>query len=82
MFEEFIYSALARVDKAEKDKKQAITEQTAKNFMTVGLLIEVMETFDSISEEWTERKQYCIFKAGHIMQMLNKKKKPKKGRFS
>jgi uncharacterized protein (DUF4415 family) len=74
IFEEFIYSALAKVDKKEKDKKQNIDQQMAKNFMTIALLIEVMETFDAISEEWQERKQYCIFKAGHIMLMIDKGK--------
>lgn len=74
IFEEFIHSALAKVDKNEKDKSQTIDQQMAKNFMTIALLIEVMETFDALSEEWQERKQYCIFKAGHIMQMINKGK--------
>lgn len=80
IFEEFIYSALARVDKMDKDPNTEIDERIAKNFMTVALLIEVMETFDCLSEEWVERKQYCIFKAGHIMQFLRQGKEPIRGK--
>jgi len=68
IFEEFIYSALAYVDKKEKDKGEEVNEQMAKNFMTISLLIEVMETFEGLSEEWKERKQYCVWKAGYIQQ--------------
>lgn len=46
IFEEFVYTALAYADKNEKDKDQQITTETAKNFMTVSMLIEVMETFE------------------------------------
>lgn len=46
IFEEFIYSALAKVDRMEKDEETTVDQRIAKNFMTVGLLIEVMETFD------------------------------------
>lgn len=48
--------------------------------MTVAILIEVMETFSWLSEEWVERKQYCMFKAGYIMKSLNDGKKIKLGK--
>ena len=58
IFEEFVYTALGYADKREKDKQLKVDVQTAKNFMTIAMLIEVMETFDCLSEEWQERKQY------------------------
>jgi hypothetical protein len=57
IFEEAIYSALARVDKMEKEGNEDL-ERIAKNFMTVTLLIDIMETFDCLSEDWVERRRY------------------------
>ena len=44
IFEEYVFSSLAKVDKMEKDPSTKIDMQTAKNFMTVAILIETMET--------------------------------------
>mmetsp|Transcript_2700 Transcript_2700/g.2515 ORF Transcript_2700/g.2515 Transcript_2700/m.2515 type:complete len:81 (+) Transcript_2700:117-359(+) len=46
IFEEFVFTALAYADKKEKDKSEKVTQETAKNFATIALLIEVMETFE------------------------------------
>jgi len=62
IFEDFIYAALTKVDKEEKDNPSESDESTAKNFMTVALLIDAMDNFEPLNKEWKDRRKYCICK--------------------
>ena len=66
----------------EKDPSVKINMRIAKNYMTVAILIETMETLNWLSEEWQERKKYWLFKVGHITKWINEGKEPKRGNFS
>lgn len=69
MFETFVTSALVKVDKFDKDPNTKNDETTAKDFLWVSILIEIMQncTRIKIDEVWQERRKYCQFKAGLII---------------
>jgi len=57
MFEGFVSSALVKVDKLEKEHKTKHNEIMAKDFLRVGILIEIMQNCPRIKvdEVWQER---------------------------
>lgn len=54
MFETFVTSALVKVDKFDKDPNTKNDETTAKDFLWVSILIEIMQncTRIKIDEVW------------------------------
>ena len=68
--ENFIMSVFAQTDKDERTV-ETITRKNAVDFKRTGDFIALLELFDgAMTDEWTERKKYCTYKAGTILKAL------------
>ena len=68
--ENWVLSKFAQIDKEERTC-ETITKKHAMEFKRTADFIAILELFpDTLTEEWTERKKYCVYKAGTIMKAL------------
>ena len=68
--ENFVLSVFAQTDKEERTC-ETITKKNAMDFKRTKDFIELLELFDgAMTDEWQERRKYCIYKAGTIMKAL------------
>ena len=68
--ENFVLSVFAQTDKDERTC-ETITRKNAVDFKRTKDFIEILELFEgAMTDEWNERKRYCVYKAGTIMKAL------------
>lgn len=68
--ENFVLSVFAQTDKDERTC-ETITRKNAADFKRTMDFIALLTLFeDTMTEEWEERKRYCMYKAGTIMKAL------------
>jgi len=68
--ENFVLSVFAQTDKEERTC-ETITRKNAADFKRTMDFIALLTLFDdAMTEEWEERKRYCMYKAGTIMKAL------------
>ena len=68
--ENFVLSVFAQTDKEERTC-ETITKKTAMDFKRTKDFIELLVLFDgAMTDEWQERRKYCVYKAGTIMKAL------------
>ena len=59
---------------------ETITKKNAMDFKRTKDFIELLELFDdAMTEEWQERRKYCVYKAGTIMKALKNGEQPERG---
>ena len=72
-------SVFAQTDKDERTC-ETITKKNAMDFKRCKDFIELLELFDGcVTDEWNERKRYCVYKAGTIMKALKNGEQPERG---
>ena len=77
--ENFVLSVFAKADKEERTC-ETITKRNAMDFKRAGDFIQILSLFpDAWSDEWQEKKKYCVFKAGSIMKALKQGVQPERG---
>ena len=77
--ENFVLSVFAQTDKDERTC-ETITKKNAIDFKRTKDFIELLELFDNcMTDEWNERKRYCVYKAGTIMKALKNGEQPERG---
>lgn len=77
--ENFVLSVFAQTDKEERTC-ETITKKNAMDFKRTKDFIELLELFDdAMTEEWQERRKYCVYKAGTIMKALKNGEQPERG---
>ena len=77
--ENFVMSVFAQTDKDERTC-ETITKKNAMDFKRTGDFIQLLGLFDdAMTDEWTERRKYCIYKAGTIMKALKEGVQPERG---
>jgi vacuolar protein sorting-associated protein VTA1 len=77
--ENFILSVFAQTDKDERTCEQ-ITKKNAVDFKRSCDFIQLLDLFEEgMTEEWSERRKYCIYKAGTIMKALKNGEQPERG---
>ena len=77
--ENFVLSVFAQTDKEERTC-ETITKKNAVDFKRAGDFIAVLTLFDAeLSQEWANRRKYCVYKAGTIMKALKAGEQPPRG---
>ena len=77
--ENFVLSVFAQTDKEDRTC-ETITRKNAVDFKRTKDFIELLELFDEcMTEEWAERKRYCVYRAGTIMKALKNGEQPERG---
>jgi len=77
--ENFVLSVFAQTDKDERTC-ETITKKNAMDFKRTGDFIALLELFEgAMTDEWTERKKYCTYKAGTIMKAMKAGTQPERG---
>ena len=72
-------SVFAQTDKEERTC-ETITKKNAMDFKRCKDFIELLELFENcVTNEWEERKRYCVYKAGTIMKALKNGEQPERG---
>lgn len=68
--ENFIMTVFIQTDKDERTCEE-ITKKNAMDFKRTQDFIALLDLFEgAMTDEWAERKRYCIYKAGTIMKAL------------
>ena len=77
--ENFVLSVFAQTDKEERTC-ETITRKNAVDFKRTKDFIEILELFEgAMTDEWLERRKYCVYKAGTIMKALKNGEQPERG---
>lgn len=76
--ENFVLSIFAAADKDERTCEK-VGKAQAVAFKRAGDFITVMGVFGDLAPEWEEKRKYCVYKAGNIMQCLKKGEEPQRG---
>ena len=77
--ENFVLSVFAQTDKEERTC-ETITRKNAVDFKRTKDFIEILSLFeDAMTDEWQERRRYCVYKAGTIMKALKNGEQPERG---
>ena len=77
--ENFVLSVFAQTDKEERTC-ETITRKNAVDFKRTKDFIEILSLFeDALTDEWQERRRYCVYKAGTIMKALKNGEQPERG---
>ena len=68
--ENFVLSVFAKADNDERTC-ETITKRNAMDFKRAGDFIQILALFpETYTDEWQEKKKFCIYKAGSIMKAL------------
>ena len=80
VFENFVQSQFTAIDNEERTAEE-IKMMHALVFKQVSFLIESLDVIkeDGIGAEWTERRKYCLWKAGDIIKNLKAGVQPRRG---
>ena len=77
--ENFVLSVFAAADKNERTV-ETITKKNAMEFKRAGDFIQILSMFGEVyTDDWQEKKKYCIYKAGTIMKALKNGEQPERG---
>ena len=77
--ENFVLSVFAAADKAERED-ETINKTHAIQFKRSGDFIQILSMFEGVySDEWQEKRKYCVYKAGTIMKALKAGQQPERG---
>ena len=77
--ENFILSVFAATDKEERTCEK-ITKKNAVDFKRTGDFIMLLSLFEGgMTEDWKEKRKYCVYKAGTIMKHLKEGTDPPRG---
>ena len=57
-YNEFITNLFANVDDNDRDETREVTKQTAGTFLLVGELIDVLEAYGELTEEWMKTSNF------------------------
>lgn len=77
--ENFVLSVFAQTDKEERTC-ETITRKNAVDFKRCSDFIALLEVFEgAYTDEWKERRKYCMYKAGTIQKALKAGEQPPRG---
>jgi len=77
--ENFVTSVFTNTDKEERTC-ETITKKNAQDFNRCSHFIMLLSQFgDTYTDDWEEKRKYCVFKAGTILKALKNGEEPPRG---